>query len=212
MKKIKLFLSIFVAVLISSFCVFASDDAPPAIPAEYYGTATVNGAAAADGLAVTGEVDGVNYAQSSQTLDGYYNIILVDGDRELTYNDDKDCATHWSAGEACVPCVDEADCIEGPQDGDIITLKIDGSEVMPLCLSWAKGEVTEIEAISPIGDWSKNGCVNLASDFPYFGAHYEFICSDPGWELIYDLNCDCNINLAGDFPVFATHYEEGCGG
>lgn len=217
MKKYLILLGIIIV-----FCQFVLSESPPAIPMNVWGEATVDGSPVGDGLIVNAMIDGVDYAQASVTQGGGYDVILINGDRPLTYNDDPTCAAHWAADEACVQCTvgygpdhpgyENEYCIEGPEDGEIVSIKIDGNEVMPLCLSWAKGNFVEIETISPIGDWSKNGCVNLATDFPYFGAHYDFTCSDSGWELIYDLNCDCVINLAGDFPIFGIHYEEGCGG
>ncbi len=225
--KYKLILGMIVlSTIFSSLLAFADgDDAPPALPSEYWGSITIDGNPAANNLPIVAEVNGIDYTQESPVTfnNGYYNLMLVEGDRPLTYNDDPNCNAHNLTGEACIRCTkcegancvlgyNENTCIEGPQDGEIVTIKVDDDEVMPTCLSWNKGNSVEIEAIYPIGDWSKNGCVNLATDFPYFGAHYDFTCSDLEWELIYDLNCDCVINLAGDFPIFGIHYEEGCGG
>jgi hypothetical protein len=114
----------------------ASDDAPPSIPSEYWGL--VDSGSAADGQAVQGFVGNIDYAQPSQTTGGYYDVILVNGDRELTYNDDRACATHWAAQQACVPCNNDSDCIEGPQDSAAVTVKINGVETSPQ-LSWLRG-------------------------------------------------------------------------
>lgn len=140
------FLFVVLSILFSSM-VFASDDAPPAIPSEYWGAVSFNGAPVPDDYTATAEVDSVNFAQPSQTLNGYYDVILVNGDRELTYNDDRDCSIHWGNGEACVPCVDEADCIEGPQDGADIVLKVD-SHIMKPYPNWEKGGSTNLDASS----------------------------------------------------------------
>ena len=208
MKKINLYLSLFITILISSFCVCASDDAPPAIPAVYWGTVIMDGTSASDGLAVTAEVSSVNYAQPFQTLNGYYSIILVNGDRELTYNDDKDCSTHWAASEACVPCVDEADCIEGPEDGADIMVKVDGIGDMPH-IDWVKGASEEISIVNPIGDWDEGGCVDMV-DFTYFANHYGEVCDQLSYDLcdFYDVYRDYVIDMV-DFTVFANHYNEG---
>ena len=62
--KSKLACGLIVLVLFS-MSVFASvDSAPPAIPSEYWGTVTLDGAPAGDGLAVTAEVGGTNTVHS----------------------------------------------------------------------------------------------------------------------------------------------------
>lgn len=211
MKKIKLLLPIFVAMLISCFCVFAGDNAPPAIPVDYWGDATVDGASAGDGLAVTAEVSSVNYAQPSQTLSGMYSVILAGGDRELTYDDDRNCDYHWNTlNEACVPCVDEADCIEGPEDGEVVKIKVAGSGTMPY-VDWVKGLAEEVDIVTPVADWSKDGCVD-GVDFGFYANHYGEICPMthplPSCR-IYDLILDGVVD-GSDFGPFANHYGEGC--
>jgi len=135
-KNLLLFSYIIVFLIISISFVFASDDAPPALPSEHWGL--VDNGNVADSLTVTGEINSINYAQPSQTLGGYYDILLVGGDRELTYNNDRDCSVHWAAGEACVPCDNESDCIEGPQDGAEVSIKIDSTEASPK-VTWLNG-------------------------------------------------------------------------
>src|SRR3989338_5443857 len=122
---------VFLVGIIFSFSVYAGDNAPPALPSEFWGQVMQEGSPAADGLAVTAEVSGVNYAQASVTGSGMYNVMLVNGDRELTYNNDRDCSIHNAVSEVCVPCVDEADCIEGPQDNSDVLIKINGIGTMP---------------------------------------------------------------------------------
>ena len=213
MKTIKISLSLLLTSIILSLFVYAGDDAPPALLTEFWGDLTQNGVAVPDGLAVTAEVDGVNYAQSSFTYAGMYDVMLVGGDRELTYNDDRNCAIHWGAGEACVPCVDEADCIEGPQDGDLIKIKVDNSAIpaddgtMPYTL-WEFGSNLQMSIITPIGDWAGDGCVDM-TDFGYFANHYGESSASMGWSYMYDIFWDDIIDMA-DFGIFANHYGEGC--
>ena len=133
------FLFVTLTVLISSI-VFALDDTPPAIPSEYWGI--IDDGSIVDGLPVTAEVNGVNYAQTSLTQNGYYDIILINGDRELTYNDDRDCSIHWGNGQACVPCANELTCIEGPQDGALVTIKVNNTIGAPT-VTWQSGETIE---------------------------------------------------------------------
>ena len=135
-KNLLLFSYIIVFLIMSISFVFASDDAPPALPSEHWGL--VDNGNVADSLTVTGEINSINYAQPSQTSGGYYDILLVGGDRELTYNNDRDCSVHWAAGEACVPCDNESDCIEGPQDGAEVSIKIDSTEASPK-VTWLNG-------------------------------------------------------------------------
>lgn len=210
MKKINLSLVFFIAILVSSFSVCASDDAPPAIPAQYWGSVTMNGVLATDGLTVEALVNGINYAQAFQTLNGYYNVILVGGDRELTYEGDPTCAVHWVAEQACVPCDPETpgDCVEGPQDGADIMIKINSSIGNMPWLDWEKGSNTQADIVNPIGDWDKAGCVDMA-DFGYFANHYGETPASPGWNKIYDLYRDGTVDMA-DFGFFANHYNEGC--
>lgn len=137
-KKIS-FLLVTLTVLISSI-VFAFDDAPPAIPSEYWGI--IDDSSIADGLPVTAEVNGVNYAQTSLTQNGYYDVILIDGDRELTYNNDRNCSIHWGNGQACIPCANELACIEGPQDGALVTIKVNNT-VGTGTATWQSGNIVE---------------------------------------------------------------------
>jgi len=126
-------------LLLALSVVSASDNAPPAMPSEYWGNVTVDGALVSGGLSVVGYVKSISYGfMDSGTANGYYDIILTGGDRPLTYNNDRDCSTHYSAGEACVPCNDESDCIEGPQDDDAILINVDGSATIP-SLGWLSG-------------------------------------------------------------------------
>ena len=133
-----MFLPLFIVLLISFYISFvlASDDAPPPIPSEYWGL--VDNGSVQDGLPVEGLVNGTNYAQPSQTLSGYYDIILVGGDKELTFNNDRNCSIHWAAGQACVPCQNKSDCIEGPEDGDAVVVEINGTQASPT-LAWQAG-------------------------------------------------------------------------
>ena len=208
MKKINLSLVFFVAILVSSFSVCASDNAPPAIPSEYWGSVTMNGVLAANGLIVEALVNGINYAQPSQTLNGYYNIILIGGDRELTYEGDPTCAVHWGAGQACVPCDlgIPGDCVEGPQDGADIMVKINNIGNMPW-LDWEAGSSKQEDIVNPIGDWNKLGCVDM-TDFTYFANHYGETPASPNWVSMYDVYKDDTIDMT-DFTVFANHYNEG---
>ena len=198
-------LLVILLVLISGFAC-ASDDAPPEIPAQYWGLITLNGGAAGNGLAVTAEVGGINRAQSSLTSGGYYNVILTGGDKSLTYDSDRTCATHWAAGQACVPCTSTADCIEGPQDGADIMIKVSGVGNMPW-LDWAKVSNSRTDIVNPIGDWEKGGCVDMA-DFGFFANHYGETPASPGWNVMYDIIKDDSVDMA-DFGVFANHYNEG---
>ena len=131
-------------------------ESPPAIPMEVWGEATLDGSPVGDGLNVEAKVDGVDYAQATVTQDGFYDVILVNGDRPLTYNDDSNCAVHWGAGEACVPCIpgygpdhpgNELDyCIEGPQDGQGINIVIDSKPTIPVTV-WNEGEIVRHDLV-----------------------------------------------------------------
>ncbi|MCK5282612.1 MAG: hypothetical protein KAK00_04340 [Nanoarchaeota archaeon] len=103
-------------------------DAPPALPMEIWGEATIDGGSASDGLNVEAVIDGQNYAQYSVTEDGYYDVIITGLDKPLTYNNDSDCSTHWGNGEACVQCTQDVDCVEGPQDEENVKISIDGDD------------------------------------------------------------------------------------
>ena len=133
-------LSVFLLLLIP--IVTASDNAPPALPTEYWGNVTVDGNPASDGLSVIGYVSSVQYSSmSGGTVNGYYNIILTNGDRPLTYNDDPNCTIHYAANQACVPCNSTSDCIEGPQDTATILIKVNGTTATP-SISWLNGTTT----------------------------------------------------------------------
>ncbi len=195
--------------------VFASDNAPPALPVEIWGQATVDGSPAANDLVITAEVDGVNYAQGSPITfnNGLYNVMLVGGDRELTYLGDYDCSDRWNRNppEACVQCSEnqasEDYCIEGPQDDAKISIKINSITSMPF-FSWLWGSSEEVDVITPIGDWDGAGCVDMA-DFGYFANHYGETPASSGWNIVYDLFGDDVVDMA-DFGYFANHYGEGC--
>ena len=141
-----------VILILSSILVFSSDNAPPEIPMEIWGTATYNGTQVVDGLTVKALSNGADYAQISFTKDGYYDVILINGDRPLTYNNDSDCAIHWANDEACVPCIqgygpdhpgDESSyCIEGPQNGMNVVLKINNQPVNTTFV-WNSGGIVQ---------------------------------------------------------------------
>lgn len=214
MKKINLSLVFFIAILVSSFSVCASDNAPPAIPSEYWGSVTMNGMLAANGLIVEALVNGINYAQAFQTLNGYYNVILVGGDRELTYEDDSTCAVHWGAGQACVPCDPgtPGDCVEGPQDGEIVKIKVSATGTMP-SVDWVKGLAEDVDIVTPIGDWTKDGCVDMGDFVGPFTDNYLAACAMvhplPAC-LIFDLNLDGIVDMGDFVGPFTDHYGEGC--
>lgn len=210
--KYKLILGLIILSILSSF-VFASDNAPPALPMEVWGNVTVDGSPAINGLVVRAEVDGVNYAQASVTSGGEYNIILAGGDHELTNLSDYNCAIANAAGRACIPCstdpLNEDYCIEGPQDRNKIIIKVDSNQVMP-AVDWVKGTAENINSVTPLGDWDKNGCVDMA-DFGYFANNYNQICAYliPEACDYYDLFRDYGIDMA-DFGIFANYYGRGC--
>jgi hypothetical protein len=120
---------------------------------EVWGQATEDGRLVQDGLIVTALVEGKNYAQSSVTNDSYYDVLIVDGDRPLTYNDDPDCAVHNGRGEACVVCIPgygpqypghETDyCIEGPVNGSEIIISIQNISTTPLVLWTLSGNIRQ---------------------------------------------------------------------
>ena len=144
--KNKLILGLVMLSILSSF-VFASDNAPPPIPTEYWGEALIDGEEASVGTPITSV-----YGDTTVAADGDYDIILTGGDSDLTFLDDSTCATHWAADEACIPCstnpVDEDYCVEGPQAGDIVTINFDGN---PVDVVWGddKGaEETDLASIT----------------------------------------------------------------
>lgn len=230
--KSRMILGIIMLSILSSLVFADGDDAPPALPSEYWGGVTNFGSAAADGLAIVAEVNGVDYTQGNPVTfnNGVYNIMSINGDRPLTYNDDSDCSDHWNRDppEACIQCTpcqggncvlgyNENTCIEGPQDGAIINIKINGVGVMPSVdwLDWLNDPSIEeeVDIVTPIGDWSKDGCVDGA-DFGFYANHYGEICPQVHplpLCRIYDLILDGEVDGA-DFGPFANHYGEGCGG
>jgi hypothetical protein len=134
-------MKICVLVFILMICMpFALSESPPALPMEIWGQATENGNPVADGRNVTALINGINYAQPSATQAGYYDVIITNLDRPLTYNNDPTCATHWAGQEACAPCTvcsgancvlgyNASTCIEGPTDNSQVTLKIGNNTV-----------------------------------------------------------------------------------
>jgi hypothetical protein len=110
-------------------------ESPPALPMELWGLAYQDGNLVSDGLNISATINGKNFAQGSVTSGGYYDTIITDLDRPLTYNSDPTCAAHWASGSACVTCTpcsgancllgyNESTCIEGPADGSNVTVKI----------------------------------------------------------------------------------------
>ena len=132
-------------ILLMMACFLVSARAPPPIPLEFWGELDVDGIPVDQGLTVTAEVDGVDYAQATVTQSGLYNVMLLNGDRELTYPDDPDCQFH----DPCVPC--DGDCIEGPEVGDNIVLKVDGHIAKPY-VQWTEPYSTnlDLDAITQI--------------------------------------------------------------
>ncbi|MFH1642870.1 MAG: putative metal-binding motif-containing protein [Nanoarchaeota archaeon] len=148
-------------VLIGSMVCYAAE-APPSIPPEYWGSAIYNGQPAKDGLMVRAFAENGEYGQNSYTLNGYYSIILMNGDKQLTYLGDPSCENHWP-DQACVQCSTNIGsdnyCIEGPQTGDNVLIRINGSKVSPI-LTWQIGNV--------------NQNVEFSSNFaPYIEAKWE---------------------------------------
>ena len=151
---------------------FVFSEAPPAIPMEIWGEATADGSSVSNGLSVKAMVNGVDYAQASVTQDGYYDAILVKGDRPLTYNDDPTCLTH----DPCISCIpgygpdhpgNENDyCIEGPQSGECVVIIIDDQSAIPI-ITWNEGGILRQDLIVVTG-----GVINFS------------ITLTPGWNLI----------------------------
>ena len=142
--------------LVSSM-VFASDNAPPPIPTEYWGRLLIDGDPAPDGTEV-------NYYNGEEwiittTVDGWYNIIMTGGDSDLTFLDDHDCDYHWNTlGEACIPCSttpsDPDYCVEGPKEGEQVDIDADGN---PVTVTWgtdASGEENLIALIPLYTGWN----------------------------------------------------------
>ena len=128
-----------IVVVLASLFVSAAEKAPPPLPVEFWGELDMDGSPAADGLQVTAEVDGVDHALETVTVNGMYNIILTEGDRDLTYPEDPNCNNH----NPCIPC--SGDCVEGPQVGDDIVLKVDGQIAKPY-LQWTEPYSTNQDA------------------------------------------------------------------
>jgi len=132
-----------IILLIFSTLVFA--DAPPPIPTEYWGRLLIDGQPAPDGTEVK-YFNGEEWIITT-TTDGWYNIILTGGDSPLTYNDDPDCSTHWANEEACIPCTQDVDCVEGPQEGDTVSISADN---VPASVIWDDDASSEENVIALI--------------------------------------------------------------
>ena len=160
---------LYLAIILLSSIAFASDNVPPPIPSEFWGTITIEGSPAPDGLSVEGFAGNANYAQPSTTLNGYYDVILAGGDSDLTFLNDSTCATHWANNDACIPCSTNPSsddyCIEGPQNGAQVVIKINGKFAAPF-LVWSTGAFEQNLVIS------QNATVNFS------------IKLVPGWNLI----------------------------
>lgn len=206
MCKLMKYTLVLFCLLILSYTVLASD-APPTIPHEIWGEVVMNGNPASDGLVVKALIDGADHAQASTTIDGLFNVMVVGADSPLTYNDDPDCNVHWGNDEACIPCTQDVDCIEGPQDGDQIIVEVDGDQAMPF-IKLDTGSSDEIEIVTPIGDWDKAGCVDMA-DFGFFVNNYGKTSLTIGWDPLYDLFLDDVVDMA-DFGYFVNSYGAGC--
>jgi len=146
--KYKLILGLIILSMFSSI-VFASDNAPPPIPIEYWGRLIIDGEPAPDGTPVD-YFNGEEWVNTT-TVDGWYNIILTGGDSDLTFLNDPTCAIHVGDGEACIPCstnpADPDYCVEGPQEGDTVNISVDHS---PAQVSWAENAVGEEHVIVSI--------------------------------------------------------------
>lgn len=209
MKRVFLTVLLVLSISFLSSIAYANDNAPPPIPVLVYGDVTYEGGPVPDGYSIEADVSGQNHAQATTTSGGQYAAILVDGDRPLTFNDDRDCSVHWAAGEACVPCNDESDCIEGPVDGDDVLFSVNNNDAMPY-FDWEQKGILNVDLVLPIGDWDSLGCVDMV-DFTYFADHYGQICTPMVNEVcdFYDVYRDYVIDMV-DFTVFADHYGEGC--
>lgn len=142
--KYKLVFGLVILSILSGL-VFASDNAPPPIPTEYWGRLIINGSPAPDGTEVK-YFNGQEWIITT-TKGGWYGIILTGGDRPLTYNDDPTCANHWAAGEACIPCTQNVDCVEGPKEGN--NVNISGNNV-PVSVTWSDNASSEENVIALI--------------------------------------------------------------
>ncbi len=127
-------------------------DTPPPIPTEYWGRLLIDGVPAADGTQVK-YYDGSEWIITT-TIDGWYNIIMTGGDSPLSYNDDPTCATHWANEEACIPCTQNVDCVEGPQQGDTVDLLVDGKTVSVIWGDDASSDENVIALIPVYTGWN----------------------------------------------------------
>jgi len=143
---------IFGLILLSIFSAFVFADAPPPIPTEYWGRLMIDGQPAPDGTEVK-YWNGEEWTITT-TVDGWYNLILTGGDSPLTYNDDPDCSTHWANQEACIPCTQDVDCVEGPNQGDTVQMLVDDK---PVSITWgtdASGDETVITTYHFVPGWN----------------------------------------------------------
>ena len=127
---------------ISIFSTFVFANAPPPIPTEYWGRLIIDGEIAPDGTEVK-YWDGEEWITTT-TVDGWYNLILTGGDSPLTYNDDANCAAHWANEEACIPCTQNVDCVEGPQEGDSVDIVVNNN---PVSVTWGNDASSEENVI-----------------------------------------------------------------
>lgn len=164
--KYKLFLGLIILSIFSTMA-FAAD-APPPIPTEYWGRLFINGQPASDGTQVR-YYNGQEWITTT-TTNGWYSIIMTGGDSPLTYNDDPFCTTHWNAGEACIPCTQNVDCVEGPQEGNTVQMLANGN---PVSITWgidASGDETILTTYHFVPGWNlfslpakpKNGSLEYA--------------------------------------------------
>ena len=140
-------------IVISLFAVLViGADTPPPLPTEYWGRLMINGTPAADGTIVS-YWNGQQWTNTT-TLDGWYNIILTGGDSDLTFNDDPTCITHWGGGQACIPCVQNVNCTEGPRDGDLVNLSVNNYLVSVIWGSDSSGVENIIASIQLYAGWN----------------------------------------------------------
>src|SRR3989339_1553284 len=119
MKKISLVLVI-ISILLSVSV--AGGEKQPPVPSTFWGTVTIDGAPAPNGLTVQAFIDGVAYPQTTQTQQGvnqsgYYNLI-VNGDD-----------IHTNATK------------EGGEEGDIVVINVNGIDA-PQTGVWHSGGLT----------------------------------------------------------------------
>ncbi|MCK4522481.1 MAG: hypothetical protein KAU20_07950 [Nanoarchaeota archaeon] len=139
----KLILGLIILSILSAI-VFASD-APPPIPTEYWGRLMIDGEPAPDGTPVS-YFNGDKWINTT-TIDGWYNLIMTGGDSPLTYNDDSNCSQHEANGTACIPCTQDFDCVEGPQEGDTVNITVNNT---PVSITWGENVSTEENVIVSI--------------------------------------------------------------